>query len=97
MGYNTSTEAFREQLMAPSAIERVHALHALESLSATIQGQALAQELEAFTARGIPYYAPHEAAYREWVNTAVRYWESLQAPKGKSSARRAPRKAEHVA
>jgi hypothetical protein len=96
MGHNTSAEAFREQLMAPHAIERVHALHALESLTASVQGQPLAQELEAFTARGIPYYAPQEPAYREWVNTAVGYWERLHAPKAKP-ARRASRKAEPVA
>jgi hypothetical protein len=66
MGQKTTAQALREHLMAPRALE-------LEVAPAC----AVAEELEAFTARGIPYYAPHEPEYREWVAKAVSYWEKL--------------------
>jgi hypothetical protein len=74
----TTAQALREQLMAPRAIERVHAMHALE-LDVEAAPSAVAEELEAFTARGIPYYAPEDPEYREWVAKAVAYWEQLHA------------------
>ena len=77
MGHKTTAQALREQLMAPRAIERVHAMHALELELEETPACAVAEELEAFTARGIPYYAPHEPEYREWVAKAVSYWEKL--------------------
>jgi hypothetical protein len=105
MGQINSAQALRDKLMAASAIDRVHALHALERLCTLAQGPALAQELEAFTARGIPYYAPEEPAYRDWVETAVRYWEGMQASGTKAvrpqkaavAPRRNARKTEHLA
>lgn len=78
MHQKTTAQALREQLMAPRAIERVHALHALE-LELGEAPIAVAEELEAFTARGIPYYAPEDPQYREWVAKAVGYWEKLHA------------------
>jgi hypothetical protein len=100
MGHKTTAQALREQLMAPVAIERVHAMHALELELEETPSCAVAEELEAFTARGIPYYAPEDPEYREWVAKAVSYWEKLHAEphspvpcmtahKAGSSARRA--------
>jgi hypothetical protein len=77
MGPKTTAQALRDQLMAPRAIERVHALHALERELESAPTGAVAEELEAFTARGIPYYAPDAPQYREWVAKAVSYWEKL--------------------
>lgn len=79
MGHKTTAQALREQLMAPKAIERVHAMHALELELEEAPSSAVAEELEAFTARGIPYYAPEDPEYREWVAKAVSYWEQLHA------------------
>jgi len=79
MGHKTTAQALREQLMAPKAIERVHAMHALELELEESPSSAVAEELEAFTARGIPYYAPEDPEYREWVAKAVAYWERLHA------------------
>jgi hypothetical protein len=79
MGHKTTAQALREQLMAPRAIERVHAMHALELELEDAPACAVAEELEAFTARGIPYYAPEDPQYREWVAKAVGYWEKLHA------------------
>lgn len=77
MGHKTTAQALRDQLMAPRAIERVHAMHALELELEEARSNPVANELEAFTARGIPYYAPEDPDYREWVSKAVRYWEQL--------------------
>ena len=77
MGQKTTAQALREQLMAPRAIERVHAMHALELELEDARSNPVAEELEAFTARGIPYYAPEDPDYRDWVSKAVRYWEQL--------------------
>jgi hypothetical protein len=80
MGSITTAQTLRAQLMAPEPIQRVHALHALELELGETPHAAVAEELEAFAARGIPYYAPEEPAYREWVGKAVSYWEKLHAP-----------------
>lgn len=77
MGQKTTAQALREQLMAPKAIERVHGLHTLELELCEAPACAVAEELEAFTARGIPYYAPNDPEYRQWVAKAVSYWEKL--------------------
>ena len=72
MGHKTTAQALREQLMAPRAIERVHAMHALELELEESRANPVADELEAFTARGIPYYAPEDPEYCEWVSKAVK-------------------------
>ena len=79
MGQKTTAQALRDQLMAPRAIESVHAMHALELELEEARANPVADELEAFTARGIPYYAPQDPEYREWVAKAVAYWEKLHA------------------
>jgi hypothetical protein len=71
-----SSQTLRQQLMAPQAIERVHALHALEREADHADAQ-VAKELQAFTSRGLPYYAPQDPAYQKWVNRAVGYWDKL--------------------
>jgi hypothetical protein len=92
MGHKTTAQALREQLMAPKAIERVHAMHALELEIEEAPSSAVAEELEAFTARGIPYYAPEDPEYREWVAKAVSYWEQLHAEAEPSVPRMSPSK-----
>ena len=94
MGQQTTAQSLREQLMAPQAIERVHALHALELALEAAPASPVAAELEAFTARGIPYYAPEDQEYLDWVAKAVSYLEALhtggtKAARGTSSARTA--------
>ncbi|MBC7700486.1 hypothetical protein [Aquabacterium sp.] len=81
MGQKTTAQTLRAQLMAPEPVQRVNALHALELELVEASPHAVAEELEAFAARGIPYYAPDGPAYREWVGKAVAYWEQLHAPK----------------
>lgn len=102
MGQKTTAQALREQLMAPRAIERVHALHALELELEGAPAGPVAEELEAFTARGIPYYAPQDPEYREWVAKAVSYWEALHATSGTpvprmSAAKRGGHRGQRVA
>jgi len=89
-----TAQTLRAQLMAPEPIQRVHALHALELELGDARHAEVAEELEAFAARGIPYYAPEEPTYREWVGKAVSYWEKLHAaphpvPRMTARARRA--------
>ena len=95
MGQKTTAQALRDQLMAPRAIERVHALHTLELELEEAPTCPVAEELEAFTARGIPYYAPEDPEYREWVAKAVRYWEQLHA--GADASSPVPRMTAHNA
>ena len=73
-----SPEELRAQLMAPKALDRVHALHAIER-DGHHAAAPLARELHAFTARGIPYYAPQDEAYLKWVDKAVAYWAQLHS------------------
>ena len=70
--------ALLQQLMSDRAPDRVHALHALERRMASVP-PALAHELEAFVARGIPFYAPDDRAYQAWVARAVALWQRAQA------------------
>lgn len=105
MGHKTTAQALRDQLMAPKAIERIHALHALELELEDARSNPVADELEAFTARGIPYYAPEDPDYREWVAKAVSYWEKLHAgedahspvPRMTAPKKRGGRKGQHNA
>lgn len=78
MGQTSTAHSLREQLMSPRAIERVHGLHALERALQGAPNGAAALALEAFTARGVPYYAPQDASYQAWVDTAIGHWDALQ-------------------
>ena len=76
------SDTLREQLMAPDPMQRAIALHALEvevERSAAAARGSLAQEVEKFTARGIPFYALHDPHFRNWVGKAVAYWQRLQS------------------
>jgi hypothetical protein len=77
MGQQTTAQALRQQLMAPRAIERVHALHALERELQARPDSAVARELSDFTARGVPYFAPEDSHYLAWVDKAVAFLDKL--------------------
>ena len=76
---HANTDVLRAQLMARDPMQRFMALHALE-LEAGHGGAAkLAGQVEAFAARGVPYYAPHDPHYQAWVDRALALWERLHA------------------
>lgn len=90
--------ALRAQLMAADPMQRAMALHAIELELGSARGatvRALAQEVEDFTARGIPFYAPDDGHFREWVARAVAYWERLRRgmPRRRAGATSIPRPA----
>lgn len=74
-------QTFQTELMAPEPMRRAVALHALEleleAASAVGAERGLAHQVEAFAARGIPYYSPEDTHYRDWVGKAVAYWQRL--------------------
>ena len=73
--------ALRAQLMATDPMQRAMALHAIElelSRGHAASSRAFAKEVENFTARGIPFYAPRDRHFRDWVSRAVSYWEKLR-------------------
>jgi hypothetical protein len=81
--------ALRAQLMAPNPMQRVQALHALElelEHGPAAADTRLANEVERFAARGMPYYAPDDSHYRAWVDRAIQYWEKLQQAIGGANA-----------
>jgi hypothetical protein len=74
-----NAEALRAQLMARDPMQRFMALHALE-VEAEHGGESrLAGQVEAFAARGVPYYAPEDPHYQAWVGRAMALWERLHA------------------
>lgn len=76
------SDTLRAQLMAPDPMQRVIALHSLElelGHKAALPDARLVGEVQKFTARGIPFYAPHGEHYRAWVIRVVDYWERLQS------------------
>lgn len=75
--HRASAQELRSELMAPEAKKRIHALHVLELELAHTPECKAAKELEAFTARGIPFYSPDDENYREWVAKAISLWERL--------------------
>jgi hypothetical protein len=71
----------RERLMATEPMQRVAALHDLEcqvERSAKPPGARLAQAIQDFVARGMPFYSNVDPHYLEWVDRAVSYLERLQ-------------------
>ncbi len=85
MSQNTATStldahSLRIELMAPHPMRRAMALHALElELEAADPERALMQQVQSFVARGIPFYSPEDAHYRNWVAKVVSYWQRLSA------------------
>jgi hypothetical protein len=57
-------------------MQRVSALHAIE-VEAHAGGPRLAGQVEAFAARGIPYYSPQDPHYRAWVDRALGFWRRM--------------------
>lgn len=68
-------ENLKARLMARDPMERFMALHTLE-VEAGHEGR-LAGQVEAFAARGVPYYAPEDPHYQAWVERALALWERL--------------------
>lgn len=75
MSHHPTSQELRSELMAPEAIKRVKALYALELEVEKAHEPKLAKDLEAFAARGIPFYSPEDPSYRDWVAKAVKFWE----------------------
>ncbi|MBA3591610.1 hypothetical protein [Methylibium sp.] len=76
------TTALRAQLMAADPMQRAMALHTIElelKGGHAVPSRAFAKEVENFTARGIPFYAPQDRHFRDWVARAVSYWEKLRS------------------
>lgn len=78
MPHHATAQELRSELMAPEAVKRVHALHVLELEVEQVPETKVAKEVEAFAARGIPYYSPEDPGYREWVAKAITLWERVQ-------------------
>jgi hypothetical protein len=74
-----NAELLRAQLMAPDPMQRVMALHTLEVEAEARKAAKLAGQVEAFAARGIPYYAPNDPHYQAWVGRALDFWQRLHA------------------
>jgi len=76
--------ALRQSLMARDPMQRFQALHALEVEVDHEEGRGararLAHQVHAFASRGVPFYAPHDPHYCDWVARAVGYWEDLHRP-----------------
>lgn len=71
----------RTQLMASEPMKRVAALHDLEcqvQRGPAPPGARLAQAIQEFVARGMPFYSNVDPHYLAWVERAVDYWERLQ-------------------
>ncbi|HET9645584.1 MAG TPA: hypothetical protein VFP68_20005 [Burkholderiaceae bacterium] len=80
-------DSLRAHLMARDPMQRVVALHAIElelQQARRAEVARLADEVQRFTERGIPYYAPDTRRYRGWVSRAVSYWERLHRAAGTS-------------
>lgn len=53
-------------------------LHELEKRLATCKGKrALANRVQAFVERGVPYFAPADSQYRLWAEQAAELWERV--------------------
>jgi hypothetical protein len=69
------------RLMAPSEPFARHALlHSIEmELSRLVCAPKLAAKVHHFVERGVPYFAPGDAHYREWAAKAAALWDELHA------------------
>ena len=86
----TDSHSLRQQLTAPDPMQRAHGLHALEVEVERCEDRgALTQQASRFAERGIPYYAPNDPHFQDWVGKAVAYWEKLHAAPLTNGARRA--------
>lgn len=90
-----SSQDLHAELMAPEAMTRVRALHAVEVQADKLGSTALSKAFNDFAARGIPFYSPQDPHYQEWVGKAVGYWEQLHG--GAAAPRRAAKRRELAA
>jgi hypothetical protein len=72
------------RLMAPSEPFARHALlHSIElELTRLECCPKLAARVRHFVERGVPYFAPGDAHYREWAARAAALWDELHARSG---------------
>ena len=73
------------RLTAPANPVARHALlHDMELLLARVQRHhpGLAARVHGFVDRGVPYYAPEDAHYREWAARAAKLWDELNERAG---------------
>jgi hypothetical protein len=79
------SHSLRQRLTAPDPMQRALGLHALEVAVERCAGEgrgALPQQASRLAARGIPYYAPQDPHFQDWVGKVVSYWERLhEAPR----------------
>ena len=67
----------RGQLLSATTAERVQALHQLTLWAAEVADPALQRDLDAFVARGLPYFAPDSLGYQAWVAKATALTERV--------------------
>jgi hypothetical protein len=79
-------EGLRAQLMARDPMQRVIALHAIEVEAVRGAAARLAGQVEAFAARGIPYYSPQDPHYQAWVDRALELWQRVHDEPGMATA-----------
>ena len=88
-----SSQDLHAELMAPEAMKRVLALHAVEVEADKAGSTPVVKAFIDFAARGIPFYCPQDPHYQEWVGKAVGYWEQLhgeaRSPRRVAAKRRA--------
>jgi hypothetical protein len=78
-----------ERLIAPAEPFARHALlHDMELQLSRVQKRCpgLHARVHSFVDRGVPYFAPSDAQYREWASRAAELWDELHRLAGKSSA-----------
>ncbi len=73
-----------ESLLAPAHPTARHLLlHDMEQRLAHAQPcPKLQSRVRSFVDRGVPYFAPSDARYREWAARAAQLWDELQAGVG---------------
>jgi hypothetical protein len=81
-----------ECLLAPAdPIARHSLLHDMEQrLSHAQPCPKLQARVRSFVARGVPYFAPADARYREWAARAAQLWDELHSGVGTAAASVSP-------
>lgn len=73
-----------------AAFARHVVLHELEQrLHATACTEALSRKVHHLVNRGVPYFAPGDAHYREWAEQVTACWTSLESLPPRVTATRA--------
>ena len=67
------------------AFDRHTVLHELaQRLERVRAAQPLAARVRAFVERGVPYFAPADAHYRQWAERAAELWDALDTRLGEA-------------